>query len=123
VFEGIIHATQPYRNRRDALIKPNQAAGTLSETSAALAASRKAGWESIVSAWSGETEGTTIVHRAVGWGVKPLKVGCFARSEPMAKWNEGLRIAECLGQGGGLTASRGSFPWGRQEDGGKRVPE
>jgi len=95
-----------------ALIKPNQV-GTLSETRAALEASRKAGWESIVSARSGETEDTTIVHLAVGWGVKQLKVGSFARSERMAKWNEGLRIAESLGQGDGVITSRGFFPWGK----------
>jgi len=95
-----------------ALIKPNQA-GTLTETRAALEAARAAGWEAIVSARSGETEDTTIVHLAVGWGVKQLKVGSFARSERMAKWNEGLRIAESLGQGGGRLAPRASFPWGR----------
>lgn len=95
-----------------ALIKPNQA-GTLSETRTAFEASQKTGWESIVSARSGETEDTTIVHLAVGWGVKQLKVGSFARSERMAKWNEGLRIAESLGQDGGRIAPRNSFPWGK----------
>lgn len=95
-----------------ALIKPNQA-GTLTETKAALDAARKAGWESIVSARSGETEDTTIVHLAVGWGTKQLKVGSFTRSERMAKWNEGLRVAESLGQKGGKLAPRSSFPWGR----------
>ncbi|MCB0061738.1 MAG: phosphopyruvate hydratase [Caldilineaceae bacterium] len=95
-----------------ALIKPNQA-GTLTETKAALVAARAAGWESIVSARSGETEDTTIVHLAVGWGVKQLKVGSFARSERMAKWNEGLRIGDRLGQDGGKIAARESFPWGR----------
>ena len=95
-----------------ALIKPNQA-GTLSETRAALNAARAAGWESIVSARSGESEDVTIVHLAVGWGAKQLKVGSFARSERMAKWNEGLRLAEALGQGGGRLAPRASFPWGR----------
>jgi enolase len=95
-----------------ALLKPNQA-GTLTETKAALDAARAAGWESIISARSGETEDVTIVHLAVGWGVKQLKVGSFARSERMAKWNEGLRIAEALGQGGGRLAPRASFPWGR----------
>jgi enolase len=39
----------------------------------------------------------TIVHLAVGWGVGQLKVGSFARSERMAKWNEALRIEEALG--------------------------
>lgn len=93
-----------------ALIKPNQI-GTVTETKAALIAARNAGWESIVSARSGETEDTTIVHMAVGWGVKQLKVGSFARSERMAKWNEGLRIAQELG--GGPLPPRASFPWGR----------
>jgi enolase len=74
---------------------------------------RAAGWESIVSARSGETEDVTIVHLAVGWGAKQLKVGSFARSERMAKWNEGLRLAEALGQGGGRLAPRDGFPWGR----------
>jgi enolase len=50
---------------------------------------------------------------AVGWGAKQLKVGSFSRSERMAKWNEGLRIAEVLGQHGGRLASRSEFPWGR----------
>ncbi len=93
-----------------ALIKPNQV-GTLSEAKAAFEASNEAGWESIVSARSGETEDTTIVHLAVGWGIKQLKVGSFARSERMAKWNEGLRIAESLDQRGGNLSPRKSFPW------------
>ena len=95
-----------------ALIKPNQA-GTLTEARAALEAARAAGWESIVSARSGETEDVTVVHMAVGWGVKQLKVGSFSRSERMAKWNEGLRIADALDQGGGIIAPRSAFPWGR----------
>ena len=94
-----------------ALIKPNQV-GTLSEARAAFEAASEVGWESIVSARSGETEDTTIVHLAVGWGIKQLKVGSFARSERMAKWNEGLRIAESLDQQGGNLSPRESFPWG-----------
>ena len=93
-----------------ALIKPNQA-GTLTETKAALDASREAGWGSIVSARSGETEDVTIVHLAVGWGAKQLKVGSFARSERMAKWNEGLRVAEVLGDA--ALPPRSAFRWGR----------
>jgi enolase len=54
-----------------------------------------------------------VVHLAVGWGAKQLKVGSFTRSERMAKWNEGLRIAEALGQTGGNLPPRASFPWGR----------
>ncbi len=81
------------------LLKPNQA-GTVSETRAALDAARNAGWGAIVSARSGESEDTSIVHLAVGWGVRQLKVGSFARSERMAKWNEALRIEEEAGPRG-----------------------
>jgi enolase len=93
-----------------ALIKPNQA-GTLTESLAALEATRALGWDAIVSARSGETEDTTIVHLAVGWGVRQLKVGSFARSERMAKWNEGLRIGESLAAGFALPP-RSAFRWG-----------
>lgn len=78
------------------LVKPNQA-GTLTETKAALEAARAAGWGTIISARSGETEDTTISHLAVGWAAGQLKVGSFARSERMAKWNEVLRIESELG--------------------------
>jgi enolase len=78
------------------LLKPNQC-GTLSETRAAWDAARAYGLGGIASARSGESEDVTIVHLAVGWGVPQLKVGAFARSERMAKWNEGLRIEAALG--------------------------
>jgi enolase len=78
------------------LLKPNQA-GTVSGLRAALDAARRAGWGTIVSARSGETEDVAIVHLAVGLDAGQLKVGSFARSERMAKWNEGLRIEEALG--------------------------
>jgi len=93
------------------LVKPNQA-GTLSETKAALDAARSAGWTTIVSARSGESEDVTIAHLAVGWGAPMLKVGSFARSERLAKWNEGIRIAEQLG-GAGELPPRDDMPWGR----------
>lgn len=78
------------------LVKPNQA-GTMTETRAAFDAARAAGFGTIVSARSGETEDLTIAHLAVGWGAGQLKVGSFSRSERMAKWNEVLRIEETLG--------------------------
>lgn len=87
------------------LIKPNQA-GTLSEARQALDAAREAGWGAIVSARSGETEDTTIVHLAIGWGVAELKVGSFARSERMAKWNEALRVESSLGTGARFAGAR-----------------
>jgi len=73
------------------LLKPNQA-GTITETVRALHAARAAGWGTIVSARSGETEDVAIVHLATGWNAGQLKVGSFARGERTAKWNEGLRI-------------------------------
>ena len=78
------------------LVKPNQA-GTLSEARAALDVGKRYGFGTIVSARSGETEDVTIAHLAVGWNAGQLKVGSFARSERMAKWNEVLRIEEALG--------------------------
>jgi enolase len=78
------------------LLKPNQR-GTLTETLDAWHAAKETGFSAIVSARSGETEDTTIVHLAVGWEVGQLKVGSFSRSERMAKWNEMLRIEETLG--------------------------
>ncbi len=93
------------------LVKPNQA-GTLSEARAALDAARAAGWTTIASARSGESEDVSIVHLAVGWGAPVLKVGSLARSERTAKWNEGLRIAQALG-GAGVLPPRSAFPWGR----------
>jgi enolase len=80
------------------LIKPNQA-GTVTETRAAVDAAKAAGYATIVSARSGETEDVAIVHLATGWNAGQLKVGSFARSERMAKWNEGLRIESRSGLG------------------------
>jgi enolase len=93
---GRVRAAAVAQAANTLLIKPNQR-GTLSETRAAWDAARAAGWGGIVSARSGETEDATIVHLAIGWGVPQLKVGSFARSERMAKWNEALRIEEALG--------------------------
>ncbi len=78
------------------LLKPNQR-GTLTETLRCWEAARELGFGGIVSARSGESEDTTIVHLAIGWQVGQLKVGAFARGERMAKWNEALRIEERLG--------------------------
>ncbi|MCB2053818.1 MAG: phosphopyruvate hydratase [Geminicoccaceae bacterium] len=89
------------------LVKPNQR-GTLSETLECWRAARAYGWGAIVSARSGETEDVTICHLAVGWDVPQLKVGSFARSERMAKWNELLRIEEAIG-GGARFAGRRPF--------------
>lgn len=89
------------------LIKVNQA-GTVSEAKAACAAAKRAGFGTIVSARSGETEDVAIAHLAVGWDAGQLKVGSFARSERMAKWNEVLRIEEQPGIAG-LSSQRLRF--------------
>ena len=95
------------------LVKVNQA-GTVSESIAAFRAARRAGFATVVSARSGETEDVSICHIAVGLGAGQLKVGSFARSERMAKWNECLRIGEHPGIGGfaGGRPLAGTW-WGR----------
>lgn len=93
------------------LIKPNQA-GTVTETRSALDAGKAAGFGTIVSARSGETEDVTIVHLSIGWDAGQLKVGSFSRSERMAKWNECLRIEEMLGRDA-VFAGRGALGFQR----------
>lgn len=78
------------------LIKLNQI-GTLSETIKAVEMANKAGFKSIISHRSGETEDTTIAHLAVGLGTGQIKTGSISRSERVAKYNELLRIEEELG--------------------------
>jgi len=90
------------------LIKVNQA-GTLTEAKAALDAGKEAGFGTIISARSGESEDTAIAHLAVGWNAGQLKVGSFARGERMAKWNEVLRIEDGLGKAARF-AGAGALP-------------
>ncbi len=93
-----------------ALIKVNQA-GTVTESVAALMAAEAVGYRSIVSARSGETEDTSISHLAIGLNVGQLKVGSFARSERMAKWNECLRIEAELGVGSFVAGAPLAATW------------
>ncbi|MFT5465346.1 MAG: enolase [Verrucomicrobiales bacterium] len=78
------------------LIKLNQI-GTVTETLESIRLTQEAGWQPVVSARSGETEDAFISHLAVATNAGQLKVGSFARSERMAKWNEVLRIERELG--------------------------
>ena len=78
------------------LLKPNQI-GTLSETRAALDTARNAGWTTVMSHRSGETEDTTIADLAVAWNAGQIKTGAPARSERVAKYNRLLRIEAELG--------------------------
>ncbi len=78
------------------LVKPNQV-GTLTETLEAMALARGAGWGTVMSHRSGETEDTTIADLAVATSAGQIKAGAPARSERVAKYNRLLRIAEELG--------------------------
>ena len=78
------------------LIKPNQI-GTLTETLEAIGMARAAGFATVISHRSGETEDTTIAHLAVATGAGQIKAGAPARSDRTAKYNELLRIEEALG--------------------------
>ena len=77
------------------LIKPNQI-GTLTETLDAIRMAQAAGWNTIISHRSGETEDTTIAHLAVATGSGQIKTGAPARTDRTAKYNELLRIEEEL---------------------------
>ncbi len=78
------------------LIKLNQI-GTLTETLEAIRLAQQAGWATIISHRSGETEDTTIAHLAVATGSGQIKTGAPARTDRTAKYNELLRIEEQLG--------------------------
>ena len=78
------------------LIKVNQI-GTLTETLEAIRLARRAGYGTIMSHRSGETEDVTIAHLAVATNAGQIKTGSLSRSERVAKYNELLRIEERLG--------------------------
>jgi len=78
------------------LIKVNQI-GTLSETLEAIEMARAAGYLSVISHRSGETEDTFIADLAVGTGVGQIKTGSASRTDRVAKYNQLLRIEEQLG--------------------------
>ena len=79
------------------LIKVNQI-GTLTETLDAIEMARSAGYTSIISHRSGETEDTTIADIAVATNVGQIKTGSASRTDRIAKYNQLLRIEEELGR-------------------------
>jgi enolase len=85
------------------LVKPNQI-GTLTETREAIELARKAGFKTVMSHRSGETEDAIIADLCVGFGCEQIKTGSLCRGERTAKYNQLLRIEEELG-------SRSEF-WG-----------
>ena len=78
------------------LIKVNQI-GTLSESLQAIEAAKKAGFKTVISHRSGETEDTFIADLAVAANAGQIKTGAPCRSERVAKFNELLRIEEKIG--------------------------
>ena len=79
------------------LIKLNQI-GTLTETLEAIAMARAAGWGTVISHRSGETEDVTIADLTVATGAGQIKTGAPSRGERVAKYNQLLRIEEALGE-------------------------
>lgn len=73
------------------LVKPNQV-GTLSDARRVIDLARSAGYATVLSARSGETEDAWLADLAVGWRTEQLKVGSTTRSERTAKWNRLLRL-------------------------------
>jgi enolase len=100
-----LFVTNPERLRRgieqgvanSILIKVNQI-GTLTETLEAIQIARDAGYTTVISHRSGETEDTTIADLAVGTRAGQIKTGAPARSDRVAKYNRLLRIEEELGE-------------------------
>ena len=89
------------------LIKLNQI-GTLTETLAAIEMATRAGYTSIISHRSGETEDPFIADLAVATGAGQIKTGSASRTDRIAKYNQLLRIEEQLG-GSARFAGRGAF--------------
>ena len=89
------------------LIKINQI-GTLTETFAAIEMAKRAGYTSVVSHRSGETEDTTIADVAVATNALQIKTGSLSRSDRLAKYNQLLRIEEDLGEAASYPG-RGAF--------------
>jgi enolase len=90
------------------LIKPNQI-GTLTETLAAIDMATTAGYSSVISHRSGETEDTTIADIAVATPATQIKTGSLCRSDRIAKYNQLLRIEAELGSEASY-AGRNAFP-------------
>lgn len=90
------------------LVKVNQI-GTLSETFEAVEMAHRAGYRTMMSHRSGETEDTTIADLAVALNCGQIKTGAPARSERVAKYNQLLRIEEILGDAA-VYAGRDAFP-------------
>jgi len=93
------------------LVKMNQA-GTLTETLEVVEEARRAGYATIASARSGETEDSALADLAVAARAGQIKVGSVAQSERLAKYNRLLRIEAELGDRAAFAGTRGLAPLG-----------
>jgi len=91
------------------LIKVNQI-GTLTETRAAIDMAHEAGYTTVISHRSGETEDTTIADLAVATNAGQIKTGSLSRSDRVAKYNQLMRIEDQLGDEA-VYAGRAAFRW------------
>ncbi len=90
------------------LIKPNQI-GTLSETLTVIRRAQKAGWTTVISHRSGETEDTTIADLSVAVGAGLIKAGAPCRGERLAKYNRLLKIEDELGDSARYAGERAFY--------------
>jgi enolase len=91
------------------LVKPNQI-GTVSDTHALIYAAKSAGYATVISARSGETEQSWLADLSVAWRTRQIKVGSLARSERTAKWNRLLRLEAELQDGAVFAGRSGIAP-------------
>ncbi|MHB8618413.1 MAG: phosphopyruvate hydratase [Chloroflexota bacterium] len=100
------------------LIKPNQI-GTLTETRQAVDLAHRAGWRTMISHRSGETDDSTIADLAVGLNIPQIKSGAPARGERVAKYNRLLEIARELSTettyAGAAAFARATFATGARQ--------
>jgi enolase len=94
------------------LVKMNQI-GTLSETMAVVERAHAAGYRTVVSARSGETEDSFLADLAVGSCAGQIKIGSLAQSERLSKYNQLLRIEEELGPAAHYVGADALLPWAR----------
>jgi enolase len=117
-----LFATNPQRLRQGiessvanaVLVKVNQN-GTLSGAEDVLKAAREAGYNTVVSARSGETEDSWLSDLAVGWRSGQIKVGSTTRSERNAKWNRCLELEHALGDSAQFAGGRAIEPMGTKD--------
>ena len=98
------------------LVKPNQI-GTLTETFATVQMATEAGYRSVISHRSGETEDTTVADLAVATGAGQIKTGAACRSDRVAKYNRLLRIEAMAGEAAEYRGGAELAAWRARQEG------